>query len=114
MRIFLWTLVLAFADDGKPIYHCLWMVRFARIIVALVCIACVLALCVAPYVDIPETVLKSIQIVLLLVLSLAAFELSLLSLLNVMFVLQANVRPDRASHMHILLPPFEKSCVLQC
>ena len=90
------------------------MVRFARLIVALLCIACVLALCVAPYVDIPVTVLESIQIVLLLVFSLAAAEDSLANLLKVMFVLRANVWPDRATHMRVFLPPLEKNCVLQC
>ena len=103
-----------FANDSKPVYHFLRMVRFARIIVALLCIACVLALCVSPYVDIPVTVLKSIQLALLLVFSLAAAELFLANFLTVVFVLRANVRPDRASHMRVLLPPFEKNCVLQC
>lgn len=88
--------------------------RFAKVVVALLCIVCVLTLCIAPYVDIPVTVLESIQIVLLLVACWAAVELSFSDLLNVMFALQANVWRGRASHMHILFPPFEKSCVLQC
>lgn len=56
------------------------MPRAVQIIVALLCIACVLALCSAPFVDIAVTVLKSLRIILLLMLSLVANVLMLVSL----------------------------------
>lgn len=47
------------------------LARLAKLFVALLCIVCVLALCIAPYVDIPVTAMKSLQMALLLMLALA-------------------------------------------
>lgn len=103
----------ALAIPRQPIYHFLVM-RFAKVVIALLCIICVLTLCIAPYVDLPVTILESLQVVLLLLFSLATAELSLFTLFNTPFVLRANVLIERASHICVVFPPIETNCVLQC
>jgi hypothetical protein len=90
------------------------VVRFAKIAVALLCITCVLALCIAPYVDIPFTVLKALQDVVLLMFSLLTGVLLLVSLFH-----HAPVRfvPARWRHTAVfpsILPPLETNCVQRC
>lgn len=92
------------------------MARSAKIIVALLCIVCVLALCIAPYVDIPVTVLKSLQVVLLLMFALLAG--ALLSANLFLFYLTL-VKPDTGQVRHtistrLFLLPIETNCVQQC
>ncbi|MGC2606055.1 MAG: hypothetical protein WA419_10935, partial [Silvibacterium sp.] len=79
------------------------------------CITCVLALCIAPYVDIPVTVLKSLQTAILLMVLLLAASLSLASLLFFRLVVFRQV--ERISHITLirsLLLPIETNCVQQC
>ena len=92
------------------------MVRSAKIIVALLCITCVLALCIAPYVDIPVTVLKSLQIVLLLMFSLAAGALFLIStfLFQLALFRYAIRQVSLPTLIITFLLPIETNCVQQC
>jgi Na+/H+ antiporter NhaD/arsenite permease-like protein len=90
------------------------VVRFAKIVVALLCIACVVALCVAPYVDIPVTVLKSVQVVLLLMLTMVAGALLLGGLFHQVLARCAVIRSDRTAFIRSLIPPLETNCVQQC
>jgi hypothetical protein len=90
------------------------MMRFAKIFVALLCIVCVLALCVAPYADIPVTILKSLRILLLLMFSLAAGALTLVSLFHWVSIRYVITRVDHKTHIQPLSLPFETNCVQQC
>lgn len=91
------------------------MARYAKIIVALLCLVCVLALCVAPYVDIPVTVLKSLQNAILLMVLLGTASLLLADILQTHLVLFRHIA--RTSHNGLVRPlrsPIEASCVQQC
>lgn len=110
-RLSLVTPAAAFAIRHRCIYHFPQMVRIAKVVVALVCIACILALCIAPFVDIPVTVIKSIQVLLLLMLSLAGSCLLLVSrsqnVLNRHSADPSNPKKSRPS-----LPlPLDTNCV---
>jgi hypothetical protein len=48
------------------------MVRFCRVAVAVFCVLCVLAICIAPLVDLPATKLSSDSFVILLLCSFMA------------------------------------------
>jgi hypothetical protein len=85
----------------------------AKIVVAMLCIVCVLALCIAPYVDLPFTVLKALQDVLLLTFALLVCALALLGIFQVL-VRCALMRSDHRALTRSLLSPFETNCVQQC
>jgi len=87
------------------------MVRSAKVFVALLCIVCVLALCIAPYIDIPVTALRSLQIALLLMLSLVTAALSLADLFHRVLVCKMIVRTDQEPSAHLSLLPAEATCV---
>jgi ABC-type protease/lipase transport system fused ATPase/permease subunit len=87
------------------------MVRFAKIVVALLCILCVLALCIAPFVDIPVTVLKSLHVILLMILSLAGTVLLLASLFQSVFIRQSAEPTNRKEYSRWLPIPVETNCV---
>lgn len=91
------------------------MARFAKIVVALLCITCVLTLCIAPYVDIPVTVLKSLQITLLLLsLLLVAARLLISSRLFLLAFFRGRVTESRAPLIPLLRLPIQTNCVQQC
>jgi hypothetical protein len=91
------------------------MARSAKIIVALLCIACVLALCIAPYVDIPVTALRSLQTILLLMFALAgALVLADVFSFGSSLVPRPILKASRPSRMRSFLPPIEANCVQQC
>lgn len=93
------------------------MVRFAKIakiVAALLCIACVLALCIAPYVDIPLTVLKSLQLVLLLMGLLSSGVLLLATLFHQVSVHYALLRSDLRTPARCLVQPLESNCIQRC
>jgi len=92
------------------------MARSAKIGTALLCIVCVLALCIAPYVDIPVTALKSLQIALLLMLSLVGCALLFLNgFLFFLIGFRRAVGQIRYRTLINSLPlPFEINCVQQC
>lgn len=86
----------------------------AKIVVAMLCIVCVLTLCIAPYVDIPFTVLKALQDVLLLTFALLVCALALARLFNQVLVRCTLMRSDHRALTRSLLAPFETNCVQQC
>ncbi|WP_158749700.1 hypothetical protein [Acidobacterium sp. S8] len=90
------------------------MARILTIAVALLCVICVLALCIAPSVDIPQTVLKSLQVIALLIFSLVAGTLLLADLVRLAFLVRS--LEDNRVVASILGPllPLEISCVQQC
>jgi hypothetical protein len=91
------------------------MTRCAKIVVALLCVVCVLALCIAPYVDIPVTVLKSLRTAILLMALLLAASLLLVNIL--LFHLTLFRQVTRISHTTLIRPfllPLETNCVQQC
>lgn len=90
------------------------VLRVAKIVVAMVCIVCVLALCIAPYVDIPFTVLKALQDVLLLTFALLVCALALLGIFHQLLARCALMRSDYRVLTRSLLSPLETNCVLQC
>lgn len=90
------------------------MVRSAKIVVALLCIVCVLALCIAPYADIPASALKSLEAVLLLMLSLATTALLEAYLFHRVLFRIASPRTGHTAQPCPLLLPIQTSCVLQC
>ena len=91
------------------------MARFAKITVALLCIVCVLALCIAPYVDIPVTVLKSLQIALLLIFLLLAIPLLLVNFFLSRIVLLRHALEDgRAVFTWPCSLSLERNCVQRC
>jgi hypothetical protein len=57
------------------------MTRATKVVLALLCIICVLALCIAPWVDPPETTLKSLQVILFLMSALAVYAFWLAEIL---------------------------------
>jgi len=79
----------------------------------LICIVCLLALCIAPWVDPPETVLKSLQVIFLLMSALVAGLHMLADTLPVpsrpLGMKSTNIPP-----IPDLLLPSETSCVQQC
>lgn len=48
------------------------MVRFIRVAAAVFCVLCVLAICIAPLVDLPDTNLRAYNLAMLLLFSLMA------------------------------------------
>lgn len=90
------------------------MVRVAKIVVAMLCIVCVLALCVAPYVDIPFTVLKALQDIFLLMFAVFVCVLPLMGLFCRVRVRCGMLRSDHSALIRSLCSPLETTCVLQC
>jgi peptidoglycan biosynthesis protein MviN/MurJ (putative lipid II flippase) len=68
-------------EQGKPDYDLVVMVRAVKVVLALLCIVCVLALCVAPWVDPPETTFRALQIILFLMSSFAVFAALVIGIL---------------------------------
>jgi hypothetical protein len=103
----------AVAKEAKGIYHLLRMARAVQIITALLCMACVVALCIAPWVDPPETTLKSLQVILFLMFAFVACALLVPGLLPREMLLAIWVRPAQrlASHLKFLR---QTNCVQQC
>ncbi|HVW77893.1 MAG TPA: hypothetical protein VHB45_09780 [Alloacidobacterium sp.] len=91
------------------------MARIFTIAVALICIVCVLALCIAPSVDIPQTVLKSLQIIALLMFTLIASAYLVAAVLRLAtFLQQANLGASWEPSPQSPLTPLQVSCVQQC
>lgn len=89
------------------------MVRFLRIFAAVLCIVCILALCIAPFADIPVTVLKALQVVIMLMFGLMSSILVLAGKFHQTrsheVTLRACMSPTRC-----LLLPLETNCVQLC
>ena len=75
--------------------------------------ACVVALCIAPWVDPPETTLKSLQVILFLMFAFVACALLVPGVLPREMLLAIWVRPAQrlASHLKFLR---QTNCVQQC
>lgn len=90
------------------------MVRSIKIFVALFCIVCILALCIAPYADIPATVLEALQVVIMLMFA----AITSLFLVAGLFyqVLSGSTEPlyIRKAPKRWLLLPLETNCLQQC
>jgi hypothetical protein len=90
------------------------MARAIKIAIALLCLTCVLALCIAPWVDPPQTTLKALQTILFLMSALAVLAFWFAELLS----------PERQNlHEPVwlkalpfpnLLLPREAGCVQRC
>lgn len=102
----------ALAIRRQSISHRPQMMRFAKVVVAMLCILCILTLCIAPFVDIPVTVLKSVQVILL-ILSLAGSVLLLVSLFQTVRIRQFAdlTNPEKCNRS--LPVPLDTSCVQQ-
>ena len=90
------------------------MARAIKVVLALLCIICVLALCIAPWVDPPDTTLKSLQIILFLMSSLAACGFWLVGVLSPESENPTNTLWQFASPIPDFLLPHETNCVQQC
>lgn len=89
------------------------MVRYIKIFVAVLCIVCILALCIAPYADIPLTVLKALQVVIMLMFALMGAVLLLTGAFYQTVLQQLVLRAERQSPIRSLFLPIETNCVLQ-
>lgn len=90
------------------------MVRSLKIFVALFCIVCILALCIAPYADIPLSVLKALQVVIMLMFALIGSLLLLLGPYTQVLADFMALRVDRRAPTRSPLLPLETNCVQQC
>ncbi|HSY72546.1 MAG TPA: hypothetical protein VK729_13110 [Silvibacterium sp.] len=104
----------AVAKQDKGIYHLLSMARAVKIISALLCMVCVIALCVAPWVDPPETTLKSLQVILFLMFAFVACTLLFAGMLALEVLLVCRRLwhvPRLVQHLKL---PIQTNCVQQC
>jgi hypothetical protein len=107
-------LQLAFAMTDKGIYHRHRMARVINIIAALLCLICVLALCIAPSVDIPDTTLKSLQIAFLMMLILFAGVFQLAGMVDRVLLSHCFYVGAPCALVRSPLPPIQTNCVQQC
>ena len=106
-------MLLAVAKESKGIYHLLRMARAVKIITALLCMACVVALCIAPWVDPPETTLKSLQVILFLMFAFVACALLVAGFLPLEMLRAIRVRPAPRLASHVKFR-VQTNCVQQC
>lgn len=91
------------------------MPRSIKVVVALICLVCILAFCIAPCADIPATALRSMQAILLLLLSIAATALMRSDRLCCAAATRDASHPDAPSLHLCSLPLFRHACcVLRC
>jgi hypothetical protein len=90
------------------------MTRAVKIATVLVCIVCLLALCIAPWVDPPETILKALQVVLLLMSALVVGLFMQAEILPLQLQLFASMTRSNPLPIQGLLLPRETNCVQQC
>lgn len=89
------------------------MVRYIKIFVAVCCIVCILALCIAPYADIPVTVLDALQFVIMLMFAMVGSVLLLAWTFHQLVISQVVLRAEQRSPTRSLLLPIETTCVQQ-
>lgn len=87
------------------------MVRYIKIFVAIFCIVCILALCIAPYADIPATVLDTLQFVIMLMFAMVGAVLLLAGAFPHLVISQATLRSEPKSPARSPLLPIETTCV---
>jgi uncharacterized membrane protein len=91
------------------------VVRAIQFAVAIVCLVCVLAICIAPWIDLPHTTNRAYLLALLLLFALFACHISSARLLRGC----AQIRCWRSQtifrrRISIPLVPLQAGCVLQC
>lgn len=89
------------------------MVRYIKIFVAIFCIVCILALCIAPYADIPVSVLDALQFVVMLMFAMVGSVLLVAAAFQQVLVSQVFLRADPDAPTRSLLLPIETTCVQQ-
>jgi hypothetical protein len=89
------------------------MRRATYIAAALFCLVCVIALCIAPYADIPETTLKSLQLILWIMFTLFAGVFLPTGTVQLVTARQTLNRADRATPLRSILP-IQTNCIQQC
>lgn len=89
------------------------MARYIKIFVAVCCIVCILALCIAPYADIPVTVLDALQFVIMLMFAMVGCVLLSAELFHRVLASQVLLRAHRKVPTRCLLLPIETICVQQ-
>ena len=91
------------------------MAKAIKFAIVAVCLLCILAICIAPYVDLPATNLRTYQLALVMMWSLMASAFCLILSVSRLFL--------RVCAMLFTLPrqkilplalPIQTSCVLQC
>jgi hypothetical protein len=89
------------------------MMRAILIVSALLCLACVLMLCIAPFVDLPETVIRPFQSLLFVLLFMTTGLLFSSDMVATVFQI---IFPGGrvSSPFRFLLRPIETTCVQQC
>ncbi len=90
------------------------MVRFIRVLVAVFCVLCVLAICIAPLVDLPATKLGSDNLGMLLLCSFMA--VATLSLLKAFHHAPQSIRiglPSSERKKRYSLSPLETNSILR-
>lgn len=90
------------------------MARSIKVVAALLCIACILAFCVAPYAEIPATALRSLQAMLLFILALTAASLQPAGRFHSAEPVTCCLRTAHTAPPCPMLPPIQIGCVLQC
>ena len=75
--------------------------------------ACVVALCIAPWVDPPETKLKSLQVILFLMFAFVAYALLVAGFLPSEMLRAIRVRPAPRLASHVKFR-MQTNCVQQC
>lgn len=95
-------------------YHLIQMVRFLRIFVAVLCIVCILALCIAPFADIPLTVMKALQVVIMLMFGLMGSILLIAGSFCRVQLHESGPRVGRGTPMRCMFLPLEMNCVQRC
>ncbi|HEY6413369.1 MAG TPA: hypothetical protein VIX42_06765 [Edaphobacter sp.] len=90
------------------------MVRFIRVAAAVFCVLCVLAICIAPLVDLPATKLGSDNLVALLLCSfMTVATISLIKAFNHADQAIGVWIPSSARKKRYSLSPFETNSVLR-
>lgn len=89
------------------------MARYIKIVVAVFCIVCILALCIAPYADIPVTVLDALQFVIMLMFAMLGGVLLLAWIFRRVLGSPVILRAERKAPTRSLLLPIETTCVQQ-
>ncbi|MGH9585663.1 MAG: hypothetical protein ACRD3F_01835 [Acidobacteriaceae bacterium] len=100
-------------SQGEPLYHVPEMVRYIKIFLAILCIVCILALCIAPNADIPVSILKALQFVIMLMFALISSMLLLAGAFHLVIVQMVVSRTGRKCPTRSLFLPIESNCVQQ-
>ena len=90
------------------------MVRFIRVAAAVFCVLCVLAICIAPLVDLPATKLSSDNLVALLLCAfMAVTTSSFIKAFNYSPAITGIWRPATTQKSRHSLSPFDSNSILR-